>query len=339
MASFKIVQSDPEKYQKEILEFWESYLPGTPLGRLEWMLKNPAGPATWFFAFDKDTSELAGTISIMPREFVLKGKNIRAGIVGDFMVGNKYRVFGPALSLQKKVLDSMSNYEFDYVYTVPNQASLKMNLHAGYINAVNLVHLIKPVCSAQYLQKYLNIKLAKHLGWVLDIVLKLFSKETYVFPGEHCEEIININESFDDIWNEVQKLESGLIGVRSAKYIDWRYLINPISGFRVFSLRSKSDKRLLGYIIFSVNNGKIEIYDILSLKKSHYNKLMKKLIHVARNEKCQAIYIRLTENSLYISYLRRFMFLNANNDISVLAFGEDVSMFRQWVFSEGDRNS
>lgn len=339
MARFNIIQSDPVVYKDQILEFWKEYLPGTPPGRFEWMQTNPAGPAIWFFAFDNDTNELAGTISIMPREMVLEGRIVKAGIVGDFMVSNNYRVFGPALSMQKIVLESMSSYGFDYVYTVPNQASLKMNLHAGYINAVKLVHLIKPVCSAQYLQKYLNDKPSTYIGWVLDIVLKLFSKETYILSSDNCDEIMTVNNSFDVLWNEVQKLEGSLIGNRSVKYIDWRYLKNPVTGFRIIALKRKSDTVLLGYIIFSVINGKVEIYDVLSLKKRYKSKLLKKLIHVARKEKCKAIYMRLAENSLDISDLRRFMFFNANNEISVLVFGEDVSIFSQWCFSEGDRNS
>ncbi len=339
MARFNIIQADPVEYKEKILEFWKEYLPGTPPGRFEWMQENPAGPAIWFFAFEENTKRLIGTVSIMPREMVLNGKLVKAGIVGDFMVDNNYRVFGPALSLQKKVIESISTYGFDFIYTVPNQASLKMNERAGYVNAVNLVHFIKPVCSVRYLQKYLNGKLPTYLGYVLDFALKLFSKETYILPAGDFEEITTIDGTFDTIWDELQKFETGLIGSHSAKFINWRYLKNPVSGFRIIALRSKSEGKLLGYIIFSMIDGKIEIYDILSLKKSYKNKLLRKIIHVARREKCRAIYISLVKNSLDIKNIRSFMFFNAKNNISVLAFGEDVSIFSQWSFSESDRNS
>lgn len=339
MARFNIIQSDPVQYKDLILEFWKDNLPGTPPGRFDWMQENPAGPAIWFFAFEETNNELVGTISIMPREMVLNGKLIKAGIVGDFMVSNDYRVFGPALSLQKVVLESMSIYGFDYVYTIPNQASFKMNQRAGYVDAVKLVHFIKPLRSAQYLQKYLNGKLPVYLGYVLDFVLKIFSRESYFLSGRHFDEIKIMNDSFDVIWEEVRKVETGLYGNHSAKYINWRYLRNPLSAFKIIALRSKSGDALLGYIIFSIVNEKIEIYDILSLKNSYKNKLLKKVIHIARREKCQSIYIRLVENSLDLNWVRRFMFFNAKNDISVLVYGEDVSIFNQWAFSEGDRNS
>ena len=339
MASFNIIQSDPEEYKEKILEFWEAYLPGTPPGRYEWMLENPAGPAIWFFAFEESKNELVGTISIMPRDMLLHGKSIKAGIVGDFMVSTDYRVFGPALTLQKVVLEAMSDHGFNYVYTVPNQASLKMNQRAGYVNAVKLVHYVKPVRISQYLKKFLNDKLSIFIGAVLDFCLRMFSKESYVFFGGYFDERKSADASFDVIWDEVKKLQADLIGDHSAEYINWKYFNNPVSEFRLITLRSKKDEALLGYIIFSVVDGKLEIYDILALKQSYKNKLLKRVIQVARREKCQAVYIRMLENSSDLKNVRGFLFFDAKNDISVLAFGEDVSVFRHWAFTEGDRNS
>lgn len=339
MARFSIIQADPVEYKAQILEFWKEYLPGTPPGRFEWMQENPAGPAIWFFAFDINKKELVGTVSIISREMVFNGTLVNAGIVGDFIVSKNYRVFGPALMLQRTVLESMSIYGFDYLYTLPNKASLKVNLRAGFVDAVKLVEYVKPVRCAQYLQKYLGYKLSYFVGYLLDFIVKLFSKESWIFTTNHFDEIITVDGAFDAIWDEFQKLEAGLIGDHSAKYIEWRYLKNPASSFRIIVLRGKSEGKLLGYIIFTMIDDKIEIYDILSLKNNYKDKLLRKVIHVARREKCKAIYIRLVENSLDIRNLQRFMFVNAKNDISVLVFGEEVSIFNQWAFSEGDRSS
>ena len=338
MARFKIIQVDPAEYKAQILEFWKEYLPGTPPGRFEWMQANPAGPAIWFFAFEGNKKELIGTVSIMPREMVLNKTLIKAGIVGDFMVSKNYRVFGPALMLQKTVLESMPIYGFDYFYTLPNQASVKINKRAGFVDAIKLVHYVKPVHSAQYIQKYLGAKLSSVIGYILDFVLKLFSKETWLYSTGNFDETASVNSSFDDIWDEVQKIGAGITGDHSAKYIDWRYFKNPVSAFRLVTLRSKSESKLLGYIIFSMIDGKIEIYDIISLNSSCKDKLLRKVIHVARREKCKAIYIRLVENSLDVRRLQKFMFFNAKDDVSLLAFGEDVATFNRWAFSDGDRN-
>ncbi|MCW8909309.1 MAG: GNAT family N-acetyltransferase [Gammaproteobacteria bacterium] len=338
MARFKIIQSAPAIYKEQIIDFWNENLPGTPVERFEWMLENPAGSAIWFFAFEEEKNELVGTISIMTRQMFLNKKPLKAGIVGDYMVSKAYRVFGPALSMQKKVLESMSLYGFDYVYTIPNDASLKMNERAGYINAVKLLHFVKPINSSRYFYKYFNSKLSAYIGYVFDFVLRIFSKESYLFSNNQCDEVESANDSFDVLWAEVKNLEKGLIGDHSSDYINWRYFKNPISSFRLLTLRSRSEEKLLGYLVFSIVDDKVDIYDILTLKKSYKDKLLKKVIQLARCEKCQSIYIRLPEVSKDITNLRKFMFFNADNDMAVLVSGKEVSIFNQWLFTEGDRN-
>ena len=65
MPRFNIKQVDQIDYEKELVEFWSSYLPGTPSDRFKWMNSNPEGPPIWFMAFEEKTNQLAGTISVM----------------------------------------------------------------------------------------------------------------------------------------------------------------------------------------------------------------------------------------------------------------------------------
>lgn len=338
MTRFSIIQTDPVDQKENILEFWKEYLPGTPEGRFEWMLSNPAGPAIWFFAFNENNNELVGTISIMPREMIFNGKLIRAGIVGDYMVKKDYRVFGPALSLQKKVINSMSDFGIDYIYTIPNEASLQMNLRAGYTNAVKLIHFARPINTEHYLQKYINKNLSVYIGRVVDYILRFLSKESYIVTNGQMNEISSLDDSFNTIWNDIRSFETNLLGDHSINFIKWRYLNNPLSDFRIITFRSRYDNQLLGYIIFSLEDNRVEIYDILALNNIHKDRLIKELIKTGRREHCKSIYIRMHEDSSYNNNLRKFMFFNANDDMSVLAFGDDVSIFKRWIFTEGDRN-
>ena len=104
MSKFKIFQDNPKKYKKEILSFWEEYLPGTSPKRLEWMNENPAGPVIWIFAVEEKTGKLAGTISLFPKQLFVNGKMVKAAILGDFMLHKKFRVFGPVLDLLKETI-------------------------------------------------------------------------------------------------------------------------------------------------------------------------------------------------------------------------------------------
>ncbi len=303
------------------------------------MQENPAGEAIWYFAFDEENRTLAGTISITPRNMILNGKHIKAGIVGDYMIGDQYRVFGPALGLQKMVIDSMSKYGFDCIYTIPNIASKKMAQRAGYVCVAELMHFVKPVLTALYIRKYLNNRASELIGLVLDFMLKLISKDTYIKLDGCYEEALTIDASFDVLWKKVKKNTTGLIGDHSAEYIDWRYLKNPNNNYHILTHRKKPEGELLGYLVFSMNNGKIEIYDIISSGISSKERLLGKIIHIARKDNCKSIYIRLSKSSQFINNISKYIFYNARNDIELYAVSDDVSCFEKWEYSEGDRNT
>ena len=153
MAKFKILQTEPFELKSTILKFWEKYLPGTSPERFDWLQSNPEGPTVWLFAFDVESNELAGTISIMKRDMFLNGKLIHAGVIGDFMVSDKYRVFGPAIQLQKAVIESKRDLNLDFLYTVPNPASLKLSLRVGFLEKIKMRHMVRPLKMDQYILK------------------------------------------------------------------------------------------------------------------------------------------------------------------------------------------
>lgn len=338
MPKFNIIQANPEDYKEQIYEFWREYLPGTPLERFKWMKDNPAGSAIWFFAFDEESNQLAGTISIMPREMILNGEAISAGIVGDFMISSRYRVFGPAIPLLKMVVENKTNLGFQFIYTIPNPASIKLAKRVGFSDKTKLCCLVKPINIKYYINKYLSKKLAGSVAWMVEQVLMLVSKETYIIPNGYFEEVSSIDEVYDVLWDKIKNYKSGLYGVLNSKYLYWRYFQNPLRKFRLLSYKTKRDGELLGYIIFSLSEKKITIYEIVTLGKGYDGQLLKKLIHIGRKEACQAIYINLSEGNHMINRLKRFLFVDARNETSILTFCKDSISCNEWSVFDGDRN-
>jgi len=338
MARFKIIHADPSSYKEQILQFWDEYLPGTPPERFEWMQSNPAGPAIWFLAFGGESNQLAGTLSIMPREMSLNGQIIKAGIMGDFMTGSQYRAFGPALDLLKTVIQKKTDLGFQFIYTTPTPESIKLAQRVGFKDIVKLYYLAKPIYVTYYLKKYMNTSVAKFVAPITEQVLKLTSKETYTLAKGHFEEVTTIDESFGVLWNKIKSDETGLIVNHSSAYLYWRYFKNPLYKFRVLTYRSDSKGEFLGYIIFSLRDKKMDIFEIITLQKDSADKLLKKIILIARREECQAIYFRLSETNLFINKLRQFGFYDTKDNGCILFFGKNNSLYDQWSFFEGDRN-
>ncbi|MDH5572203.1 MAG: hypothetical protein OEY89_10585 [Gammaproteobacteria bacterium] len=343
MTEFYIVESNAVDYKAQILSFWENYLPGTPVERFDWMRTNPAGEAVWFLAFEKSSNRLAGTVSIMPREIVSDTEVYRVGIMGDFMTLAEYRVFGPAMKLQKVAFDSRERLGLKFIYTVPNMASIKLVQRAGFVNTIDLIHLVKPLRLSRYVDKYFVSTVCKtSLRLIIPVIeksLKLLSKETYIRADGYFKEVKTIDESFDVLWEKAKKKSRQTIGVRNSKLLNWKFINNPVYNFRVVVYKYPSDTDIAGYIIFTLHNGIIDIFDILSLEEATIGKLLKITTDIAKNENCHAIHLRQSRNNPVLKKSGAFMFFDAKNDAVVCASQIDNELYSKWAFLEGDKNS
>jgi hypothetical protein len=338
MSKFKVIMGDPLHYRKEIVQFWDAYLPGTPPERFDWMQDNPAGPAIWFFAIEEGSSRFAGALSIMPKELLLNGRVVRAGMLGDYMIGGPFRVFGPALDLQKAVIKNFSDLGFGLIYTIPNEASLKIIQRMGYAEMTRLYSLVKPIKALPYLKRYINPAVARIVAPIADLVMKIGSKETYVASEGVFEETSSAGDSFDRLWKSFGPNHRGIIGDHSSAFLMWKYFQNPLKKFRVLGCKKDEKGDLLGYAFFAVQNDRMEIADIITLQKSCANGLLKQLIAKARRENCTSIGIMLSEDNSWLRRLKGFLFLDAKNYASVYGYGEKDVVSQPWQFFEGERN-
>lgn len=337
MLKYKLVHTDPTPYKDKIFEFWDKYLPGTDKGRFEWMNNNPAGLALWFMAWEESAGELSGTISIMPRKLFNKGKIIRAGIMGDFMIRSKDRIFGPSLMLPKFAISKGFDTGFDIIYTIPNSQAQKLIERIGFEKGMALKLMVKPLLTKHYLEKYLIIPFAKLAAPICDKLIILLAKETCSCGGGIVGEENSVDSSFDELWEIIRDRCQGIIGDHSGEYLRWRYFQNPQFVFRLLTLRGRNNI-LLGYLIYSMGNGKLEVYDILVAEKSHALLLLRKLSGFARSEGGQAMYLRVSANSPLFLLLARCLFIKVRDDVKVHIIKKPDINLDEWSFFSGERN-
>lgn len=331
---------DPSPYRDRILSFWKIYLPEAPQGRFDWLSSgNPAGPAIWFCALDSSTGELAGTISLVPRQLYAGGTSIRAGIMGDFMVGKRYRAFGPYLMLLKEAAGSRTDLGLDCIYTIPNSVSRMPCERAGLEKAKDLFCFVKPLMEQHYLEKAAPAVVAAALGHVVSASLKLTSRELVVSPRGVREEALRFDAAFDALWSTLRERTGGLMGDRSAPYLTWKYAQNPLRRFRLLTYREGAAAQLGGYLIFTLfENNKHEVYDICALDDGIVERLIAALVGIARAEKFQAIYFRASLSSRTLRLFKRFRFLKTNDALELYYSGRPGLSLTSWDFFSGDRN-
>lgn len=339
MSKFKIIKRNPHQFKKQILEFWEKYLPGTPANRLDWMGKNPAGAAIWLFAIEQKTGKLAGIISLLPKKLFLDNKIIRAGILGDFMLHPEYRAFGPALDLLKAAIALQGQGKFDFLYTIPNLKSKKIAERAGFKSVGQLYTLMRPQETVFWLEKYMSPVAAKVLQWPAMLAVKILSRETYVYCRGDFVELDWSDSSFDVFAEQWKKDQSGMLtGDHQLSYLKWRYLENPESNFRIITFRKHETGDLLGFFVVSIKNNRLEIYDLVAAESRYIYTMIKKITDISKSENCRGVYGVMFDKNPLMTFARKCCFFDIKDDAEIFTSpgsSEDIS---QWYFTSADRN-
>jgi hypothetical protein len=315
MSKFRIIQTEPSQFKEQILEFWRNYLPGTPPKRFEWMNHgNPAGPAVWFFALEETSKELAGTLSLTPKNIVTNGRTIRACILGDLMVDTRYRVYGPNLQLMRAVPAELARLGFKLAYTVPNAHSEQLLIRIGMKKVGAFKILVKPLNGGYYLAKYskMNSFLRSLLTPVINAGLRMASKETYITSKGIFEEITRGEELPDSLWNSVRDNFS-FTGERSPAYLEWKYFQNPFKDFHVIAFRHSAGRGPSGYIVYRIDQNILKIYDIIALNKTAFEMLLNKVIDIGRGKDCISVRVDIFEKNPLLTKFKYFGFFNATN--------------------------
>ena len=339
MSHFEYVWTHSSQYRVQVEQFWQEYLPGTPEGRFDWLSSgNPAGPAAWLFACDKRTGVLAGVISLVPRQMYLRGRPIRAGILGDFMVARAYRAFGPGLAMPKQVVAKHRSLGFDLLYTVPNSGAENIMRNAGFVPQGGMRRYVRLVSTVPYLNEFVPHAAARLLGVVGDLALSMVSRDTKEPRSLAVAEEDAVGPSFDNLWESVKNSYSGLIGDRSAAYLHWKHLRNPSGPCRLITLRSRPTGELLGYSFFRTSAQTAEFVDLLSYSAKLETILVDAVARAARARGCKTLCISLGAAIPLATTIRKSFFFDRGQDHVVKWHGPDAMEHEECYFLEGDRN-
>lgn len=326
------------QYKDQIIDLGKKYLPGVNKERLEWMDSgNPAGASYWIMAFEETSNNLVATMSIMPKNFYFKGKKLLSGILGDFIVDKKHRIWGPSFDLPIIAKTSMNDLGMKFLYTIPNNDSIKIIQRVGFINILNLNTFVKPLKIRKYIEKYLYpIKeLSPIISPIIDIILKIYYGDVFIKNDNIYENILN-NDINSDKWNRKNNNDI-LYSDKNYSYIEWRYMKNPYNKFRIF-YHNQSDT--LGYHVATIINNNYEIFDIVTNTNTDndFNEIVKDSIYMARINNCDSIKIQASLPNHASKILRKHGFIAFEDRVPIYYIGDAEYMKYITQFYSGDRN-
>jgi predicted acetyltransferase len=332
---------DPAQYKDQIKRIWQEFLPDTPPERYEWLSSSTcsAGCAKWFLALDEDSDALLGFITLLPRQFIWKGQEVLFGIMGDFVVDKRYRGFGPAMYLPRHVLKKAEELGFSLIYTIPYYGTIKHIERVGFRGKVHLGWLIKPLNFNKYIRNRFASFFMNFTVSCFDRLIQSIFLNPVFLGDSYFEEVKNIGDEFDTFWEELKNNSNGVLGRRDSRYLTWRFFQNPLNKFRILTLRQKGSKKISGYVVFTMNNGKMDMYDIQYLQDKTRQLLIKQLIRIARTEKCEAIYILSVAGDRQFSTMKMFGFIPSEEEhaLCYTSFIPGLTL-ESWKFLQNDRN-
>lgn len=245
--------------------FLSAYLsPEANEARYQWLYcKNPEGIARAWVACSGDNGMVVGAAAAFPRRIHSRGKKIRGYVLGDFCVHPDYRSLGPAVALQKCVLEDLSRENAGFVFDFPSASMLAIYKRLQIEPQESVIRFAKPLRADRQIRKRINNRAAMRTLSVAanaalrmrDVGLGRSSEWTTMEEKTPCGEEFTL--AFEQ-W-------AGRIGTcadRSAEYLNWRFLQHPKQRYHLLTARRKG--RLCGYLIYDRSGEDGTVVDLLA---------------------------------------------------------------------------
>jgi hypothetical protein len=264
MPEYRVVSAHLEKDRQVIIDLWRRNLADTNFleEKYDWhFLNNPFGPGQiWILKAD---GHPIGTTSLGMRRLKLGDCITTAGVACDLAVNKDHRFLQPALMLQRALLSS-ANPGVQILYGVPNPGGASVMKYVGYRQFCSVDRYAKVLRPSHYLLRSPKLKvMAPFIGSIVDqgfLALQSFGRRkdnrvAQVLPG--------FDERFDELWNGLRCAASALT-VRNRCFLKWRYRECPLRQYKILGLLTPDDSKLLGYLIYYVEDASAICVDLLA---------------------------------------------------------------------------
>ncbi|MBN2465952.1 GNAT family N-acetyltransferase, partial [candidate division WOR-3 bacterium] len=211
---------------------------GRRMERREWewrFLRKPAGRGLVELAWDGTT--LAGHYAVSPVRMRVRGNDVTAALSGTTMTHARYRGVGLLPLLARRTYARARQAGQVLAMGFPNK-----NSHRGLVRDL------------RWRDVYEVPRFSLHLGdrrW-----------ETEDGGVAQVLELERFDRRFDRLWDEVKDVHPISV-VRDRRYLQWRFVENPESEYRIFAY--EDGRRIRGYAVAKRYGKEMHIVDILCL--------------------------------------------------------------------------
>lgn len=313
--------------------------------RFEWLYaENPDGHAVIWSLRRSDTEEMIGFTACLPRRMLVSGRERMAWIGSDFSVLPKYRTLGLATKLRRAAKSAIDEGQVEFLYAHPNDRMAVIHQRVGHVHVGMMQRYAKLLSTGPVLQEHSRSRLLAGIGrTILDPALRLADLQLRRQEHTICEEAeLEFDERFSRLFHEVRP-DQGIIGIRDAEYLRWRYAQNPLADYRL--LTAHKGNRLCGFLIYAVVDDSLVIQDIFPYTEAVVREFLAEVSRIGRKQQlrsatftlleetplqqviCQCGYRQRTERSQMFAYAK------GSSD-----WASEVMETGEWHITVGDRD-
>jgi hypothetical protein len=319
--------------------------PDSDGARFDWLYSNsPHGPARAWLAIDSTREAVVGMAAAFPRWFYVDGSEARCWVLGDFCLDSKYRSLGPALQLQRACLHVMEEDQGTFCYDFPSVAMAAVYRRLGFHMTGKLLRLAIPLCVDFKVKERIGNRASQRLlSFLGNAVLKSRLPKGPI--DDDLEMVLQTGPCGEEFTAlaDAQSSKFGIFLRRSADYLNWRYVHNPLADYRIITARLQG--RLKGYAVWKEAGSDTSVVDLFGEDNPAIIKaLLSGVVDCLRDRGVATLSLWLSDSHPWLSSCREMRFRPRDAVPMVCVpdtdLGNSVDIRQSgWFLMQGDRDS
>jgi hypothetical protein len=295
-------------------------------------------------AIESTRDTVVGMAVAFPRWFYLDGNEVRCWVLGDFCLDFKYRSLGPALKLQRACLSILEQDQQTFCYDFPSANMLGVHRRLGFDTTGKMVRLAMPLRVDDKVKTVIKNPAAQRaLSSVGNAFLKLWLSK--METDKNLEMVVQnppCGEEFT-LLAEEQRRNFELSLKRSAEYLNWRYVKNPLTMYEIITARRHG--KLKGYAVWTRAGEAASVVDLFGENNpAMVNALIAKVLARLKNSDVATLSLWLSDSHPWLSWCSEMAFRTRESVPIVCvpgaALGSSVDVRNtKWFLMQGDRDS